>query len=534
VYGNRQFASRPKGEMERAGDVLALAGLVPAAGDGEPAAEVAARRRGRRLRLCVRSRAAVKRRRRTAADAALLAQVQDFNRSGRARTEDHVMVPPGVARGRLRGTGRWKAWTTGAVLAAAFRPPNQSARSAAAVAEGGSHGHVLACRSVVAGCIAEQQMRGLRRLRTETGAAGRPLKFLIRNCMWDETQLSLLVDGRRSDQSVMAQHMQITWRSGDGGEGGGAGGTVQDADLVRAPSVLSEQTAAAMWAGLQRGGDPLGLGLGLAVLPGAELHGLLSTCDGAASNRLLVKHMATQPGGGSDRILQLSCFCVQHAMGSVVECVTKQLGILSPTFSLALTMRRGSFVRDLREEVRRILDERLLVLPEYVGSASDGAFGRVLLSECFVEEGHLSAGSQARRVLADRFVEFFPGRWEGWGVVCKAEVIRGRQERRLLRLGTCVCRAGWGSRWLHEGGEGLGETWGFALSGGAHGCSACVGRSASSPLPSGVLRGQGRSCGERHRAGLCCSWAADFDTCGEPMDEVGTGLFACAAHEGLV
>ena len=337
-------------------------------------------------------------------------------------------MPPGVPRRRLRGRGRWKSWTTEAVLAAAFQAPTQSARTAGAASGGGSAAHALACRAVAAGCIADQQTRGLRRLRTESCAEGRPLKFFIRNCMWGETQLALLVDGRRTDHSVMAQHMQVTWKRGDGGEVGGSVGAVHDADLVRPPSVLSEQTAAAMWSGLQRGGDPLGLALGLVVLLGAEFHGLLSTCDGAAANRLLVKHMASQPGAASDRTLQLACFCVQHAMASVVESVTRQLGILSPTFHLALTLRRGTFVRDLREEARRILGERLVVVPEHILSESDSTFGRILLSECFVAEGPGSGESQSRRTLADRFMDFFPGRWEGKRAVRKS----GLRRRRLL------------------------------------------------------------------------------------------------------
>ena len=162
--------------------------------------------RGRRLRLCRRSRTAAERQRRNAAQAALAAQAQEFNRSGRARTSDHLITPPGVRRGRLRGSGMWKVWTPEAVLRAAFMPATQSGRAAAAAVGGAGPGHARACRDVVARCIEVQQQRGLRRLRAEaSGSEGRPLKFLIRNCMWDETQLSLKLSGQPlADHSVLA------------------------------------------------------------------------------------------------------------------------------------------------------------------------------------------------------------------------------------------------------------------------------------------------------------------------------------------
>ena len=228
--------------------------------------------------------------------------------------------------------------------------------------------------------------------------------------MWDDTQLSLKVGGQLLDQSVLAQHMQLSWMRGDG--------AVADADLVRPPAVLAETTAAAMWSALTAGGDPLGLALGQAGLPAAEFHGLLSTCDGAAATRLLVKHMATQPGSAAGgRTMQLSCYCVQHSMGSVVEIVTRHLGILSPTFQMALTMRRGSFMRDLRVEVRRLLGDRLRVVSEHPGSEADAAFGRALLGECFVAEGQSPAGCSTRAALAERFMGFFPRSWDGTAAV---------------------------------------------------------------------------------------------------------------------
>ena len=405
--------------MERASDVLALLGL-PCSGDGSgdgaaapPGEGQRGRRRGRRLRLCLRSQGSAKRLARSAAQQALVAQVQNFNRSGSARTADHLIMPPGLPRVRVRGQGRWKAWTPEAVLRAAFHSPTQSARSAGSAVGGGSGSHALACRAVVARCIEEQQQRGVRRLRAESLAAnsseGPPLKFLIRNCMWDETQLSLRAGGQLLEQSVLAQHMQLSWVRGDG--------AVTDADLVRPPAVLAETTAAAMWSALTAGGDQLGLALGPAGLPAAVFHGLLSTCDGAAANRLLVKHMATQPGSATGRTMQLSCFCAQHSMGSVVELVTRHLSILSPTFQIALTMRRGSFMRDLRVEVRRLLGDRLRIVSEDHGSQADAAFGRALLAECFVAEGQSPADCSTRKALAERFMEFFSGSWEGGAAV---------------------------------------------------------------------------------------------------------------------
>ena len=270
----------------------------------------------------------------------------------------------------------WKVWTPEAVLRAAFMPATQSGRAAAAAVGGAGPGHARACRDVVARCIEAQQQRGLRRLRAEaSGSEGRPLKFLIRNCMWDETQLSLKLSGQPlADHSVLAQHMQVTWCT--------EAGCVTDADLVRPPVVLADGTAATMWSALTCGGDPIGLALGQAVLPAAGYHGLLTTCDGSAANRLLVKHIAEQASGAGGTTLQLACFCAQHSTGAVIEGVTRRLGILTPTFNTALSLKRASFQRRVREEIRRLLVERLVIMAELPAAPADG-HSRALLAEFF-------------------------------------------------------------------------------------------------------------------------------------------------------
>jgi hypothetical protein len=443
--------------LERAADVLALIcggddappQLVPVpAADAAPAAAAApgalGKRRGRRLRLCLRSRAGARRQRGRAAEEQLVAQVQDFNCSGLARTADHMIMPPGVARGRVRGAGRWKGWTAEAVLRVAFLPPTQSARAAAGLFGGGAE-HARRCRAVAAACIAEEQRRGLRRLREASfghpGVEGRPLKFYIRNCMWDETQLALREHRQQvADQSVLAQHMQITWANDEG---------VTDADLVRPPSVLSEATAATMWAALTAGGDPLGLGLGESVWPAARHHGLLSICDGSAANRLVIKVMEAKQG---EKVVRLSGLCAQHSTAAVVEAVTRRLGILSPTFAAAVTLKRGGFCRKLREEVRVLLQDRLAIATEPPELAPrEAAYARGLLSECFVSEGQAAGASGARQALADTFLEFFPCSWSGgpWDVGWGAGASGG--PGCLWR----VCVAGWNGGWNGSSGCGL-------------------------------------------------------------------------------
>ena len=86
------------------------------------------------------------------------AQAEKFNRSGRARTRDDLMVTskpvpddnPRSKKGRgatarakraRKGRSGWKKWTGEAICQAAYAPPSNTSRNRA-IAEGASHGHV--------------------------------------------------------------------------------------------------------------------------------------------------------------------------------------------------------------------------------------------------------------------------------------------------------------------------------------------------------------------------------------------------------
>lgn len=113
-------------------------------------------------------------------------QVQRHNTDGRARTHDHLIMPPGVLRPSLAGAGQWKRWTIPAVCKAAFLPPATTLRGVQAAIGSGSHLHAARCRDVISQVIVDAQVRGLKRLcRPEAGGH----HAVIVNNMFDETKL---------------------------------------------------------------------------------------------------------------------------------------------------------------------------------------------------------------------------------------------------------------------------------------------------------------------------------------------------------
>ena len=127
-----------------------------------------------------------------------------------------------------------------------------------------------------------------------------------------------------------------------------------------------------------------------------------------------MKHIAEQASGAGGTTLQLACFCAQHSTGTVIEGVTRRLGILTPTFNTALSLKRASFQRRAREEIRRLLVERLVIMAELPAVPADG-HSRALLAEFFVSEAS-DDGVTGRQALADRFLDFFPASLEGQAV----------------------------------------------------------------------------------------------------------------------
>ena len=119
-------------------------------------------------RMHLRRVESAQRRRSTVEDSFRL-QVQSANRSGRGRTEDHIMpVSSRDSRSEAKGKGGWKKWTPDAILRAGFTPGSMSARDAASQVDGASAASTLSARLFVAECIEEGQMqhssRNLQRL----------------------------------------------------------------------------------------------------------------------------------------------------------------------------------------------------------------------------------------------------------------------------------------------------------------------------------------------------------------------------------
>ena len=135
-------------------------------------------------------------------------QAESVNRSGRARTADHRIVPPSERRPPVRGKGRWKCWTAEATLRAGFGAEVAGQRDVAQQIEGAGHGPTADARYVVSEVAMSRQVEGLR------GVGQVPLDFFIRNIMWDETSFDLTWDKSNAavTQSVLCSHVQVSYR----------------------------------------------------------------------------------------------------------------------------------------------------------------------------------------------------------------------------------------------------------------------------------------------------------------------------------
>ena len=292
-------------------------------------------------------------RRANVAEVSFRMQVQASNRSGRGRTEDHVLPESSSAqRSAAKGRGAWKKWTADAILRGGFAPGSMSSRNAASQMEGASAAGILSARVFVAECVDEGQhqyaSKVLRRL--EHACGDDPLDFALINLMFDETELELNMgsDGEAA-WSVLASHGQITYCGQ---------GEIFDFDAVRAPCVLPTKRAATMWPVLCSGLSGLWPGV---TSVNARMRAVLVTCDAGAANIKLLKHLcACLP----DTIGLVPTLCAQHRNGNVIERATKLLGILPGCFAVAKTMKQGSWMRTIGQHVQRILASRLVVMEE--------------------------------------------------------------------------------------------------------------------------------------------------------------------------
>lgn len=243
----------------------------------------------------------------------LRVQTLPFNRSGSARTHDHLMMTDVGTRPRNKGKGQWKHWTTPAVCKAAFAAPSTTTRQVAADL-GGSARHTAKCRDVVANCILQGQRRGLDRLVAHSRVD--QFSFWLVNYMFDETKLPVSVAplGFRNTP-VLARHSQVSW---------GLRGGTNDADVIREPVALRRAVSACIWPALSSNDDIGSLASSLDLRPDARYYGTLISCDSGSTNTLIVKHLNNQL---PDNHLLLVSFCVQHRTGAVVKAATRPQGV---------------------------------------------------------------------------------------------------------------------------------------------------------------------------------------------------------------
>ena len=182
----------------------------------------------------------------------LRAQALRHNRTGGARTHDHLMMtnvdkqqlPASLSR-RGFGKGGWRKYPPEAVCKIAFSSAYCAFESNKA--EGGSKSHALQSTWAMAAIISDAQQEAVSKLgRPLAGSAasshGVADDFQINNNMFDETQLWLKRSGadkvgRKRRRSILASATQVTTRKRPGD-------VIEDVDILRPPKRLRHYTAA--------------------------------------------------------------------------------------------------------------------------------------------------------------------------------------------------------------------------------------------------------------------------------------------------
>ncbi len=232
----------------------------------------------------------------------LKSQMVAYNASGSARTADYLMPLPGVRRPLLRGKGRWKSWTPGAVVKAAFQGIHGAARTVQ-FGIGGSAAHAVRCRSVVAEVITREQRAGLEKL-LRCSRGGRPCSFFVTTTMFDETKLPLVMDDSAfaREVSVLASHTEVTWEDS---------GKARHEDVIRAPQVLRAASASCMWSALRDATDPCCLAAKGPAQVRAAWRATLLSCDSGSANVLLIKQLTAATQDEPCHLI-LPCYCQQR------------------------------------------------------------------------------------------------------------------------------------------------------------------------------------------------------------------------------
>ena len=211
-----------------------------------------------------------------------------------------------------------------------------------------------------------------------SGLASGKLLCAITNNMHDETKLPIGWPNTRRE-SVLAWHSQLTTCSHDG--------RTEDHDVIRPPRILKAYNGATVWNMIAQDDDTAGMRPKGDALPRADYYGFLSATDSHSVNKLLSKFAVSTLQNKEYHICSL---CTQHRTGSVCEEVSKQWGLLPPSFCLASQMRNADFYEEFGDGVAAILSKFLHVDPADpapgLASAASGLVQGNLL-DCF--EGEL-------------------------------------------------------------------------------------------------------------------------------------------------
>ena len=331
------------------------------------------------------------------------------NASGRSRTGDHLFcMQSDEKRSKIAGSAGWKVWTPEALLRAAFSKPSAALRQVAQEIDGASPSHVMNARMFVADVILEIQRNGLQQQKgkaTHLALSGAPPRFWIQNLMFDETELNLKLEKEGPGAwSILASHAQLSIFAGQ---------DVAEFDVIRLPQALPRKTTSCMWSALSL--QPGGLGPGNMCLQ-AEHMCILVTCDQAAANIKLLKHLHAQL---PEKCLLLPMLCAQHRNGNVVERITQLLGILPGSYCLAKCSSNGKQFKDWKTALQKQLDQDLIVLSAVppglqaewaVAERQATKFLELVLEGLADDCPGLRPGVSAT-ILA--FTKFFRGPWTG-------------------------------------------------------------------------------------------------------------------------
>ena len=174
--------------------------------------------------------------------------------------------------------------------------------------------------------------------------------------------------------------------------------------------------------------DLPGLGPELTGRAHAGLDGTSVPAPGGAGVKI-TEVVNNWPGHRKPLFAHVASYCAQHKTGNAVECVTKFLGLLSPSFCSASTLSHGSIADAILEIVKQRIARNLKVVdPATLNFDADDhrelKFQRELLERCHVQDtgpdhsGAPNTGVAKRREEAQDILTFFGAPWtEKYGLV---------------------------------------------------------------------------------------------------------------------